>query len=978
MRFSLVFILLASPLDAAVTDYIGKNVVEVRLQMRGAALQNPELLDIIETRTGAPLAMIDVRESMAHLFGLGLYQDVQVDASLRGDGVVMTYNLFPAQRVRRIVFAGSLGLDESELRRIVVERHGASPSIARASQAVATLQTLYRERGYPKADITVRADEADSSNVSLVFTVRPGARARIGTIAVQGTLPVPASASAADASAGRQVLAELGLRAGDEYDGVDLDERLVRYADDLRSQGYYEASLAQFPRYVDGDGVVNLTLTVEPGPRVEVVFQGDPLAADDRDRLVPIAREHSVDEDLLEDSKFGIERHFRERGFCNPRVDYQRGGAVAPGAKAEDVLRVTFTITRGPQCMVEQAEVTGNTSLTSDELAPLVVTRAGQPFSDSTVASDALRIQGYYRQRGFSAVKVTSQVERREPKAGSEFVRVRLVIAEGVRSVIDSVNFQGNTAIDAGTLRQAITSAPGQPYFEPQIAGDADSLALLYLNRGYPEVTVEPAPKAIGDGSKVELVFAIREGPQILIDHVLIVGNERTSRETILREVQLKSGEPLSQQQEDETRTNITSLGLFRRVDISYLQLPGEQNRRDVVITVEEAPVTTISYGGGLEGGKRLVRSSATSDAVEEFQIAPRGFFQIGRRNLLGKDRSIDLFTRVSFRPKGVSVSAGADQAPVVDEGGYGFNEYLVRLTYGERRILGTDADVTISGGVEQAERSSFDFNRRGASATITRRINRTLAISGRYGIDHTRLLTIKSNFAAQPEIDRLFPQVRLSSVASSMIRDTRNDSIEPNSGSLIGTDVELAARRIGSQVGFVKTFVQGFTYRQLRSSPTVVVFGARVGLAAGFPRVVARDGQTTIVDDLPASERFFAGGDTTVRGFTLDRLGAAETIDRDGFPTGGHGLIVLNAEARVPLRGGFGIVGFIDGGNVWRNVEDMDVSQMRGSVGFGLRYRSPVGPIRVDLGFKLDRRMLPTGSRERPTALHISLGQAF
>jgi outer membrane protein insertion porin family len=279
---------------------------------------------------------------------------------------------------------------------------------------------------------------------------------------------------------------------------------------------------------------------------------------------------------------------------------------------------------------------------------------------------------------------------------------------------------------------------------------------------------------------------------------------------------------------------------------------------------------------------------------------------------------------------------------------------------------------------VEQAFRTSFDFRRRGGAVTLTRRISPTLALSGRYGIDHTLLLNIRTNLANQSTIDRLFPQVRLSSFASSMIRDTRLDPLEPTSGSLIGTDAELAARSIGSQVGFFKTFVQGFTYRRLRSSPTVVVFGARVGLATGFPRTVMRDGQTTIVDDLPASERFFAGGDTTVRGFTLDLLGTPETIGPDTFPTGGHGLIVLNAEARVPLRGGLGMVGFIDGGNVWRNVEDMDLSQMRGAVGFGLRYRSPVGPIRVDLGFKLDRRLLPSGQRERPTALHISLGQAF
>src|SRR5687768_15740109 len=175
--FFLVALLFAGVSEAAVTDYIGKPVVEVRLQLKGVALQNSELAEIIETRTGAPLAMIDVRESMAHLFGLGLYQDVQVDASLRGDGVVLTYNLFPAQRVRRIVFEGALGLPEGDLRRIVVERHGASPSLARSSQAVATLQTLYRDRGYANAEITARAVEAAPANVSLVFTVRPGARA---------------------------------------------------------------------------------------------------------------------------------------------------------------------------------------------------------------------------------------------------------------------------------------------------------------------------------------------------------------------------------------------------------------------------------------------------------------------------------------------------------------------------------------------------------------------------------------------------------------------------------------------------------------------------------------------------------------------------------------------------------------------------------------------------------------------------------
>ena len=125
---ALLIVLFPSLARGAVTDFIGKNVSEVRLQLKGAIIQNPELIEIIETRAGAPLSMMDVRESMAHLFGLGLYQDVQVDAAARGDGVVLTYNLFPAQRVRRIVFEGSLALSEGDLRRRIVELYGASPS----------------------------------------------------------------------------------------------------------------------------------------------------------------------------------------------------------------------------------------------------------------------------------------------------------------------------------------------------------------------------------------------------------------------------------------------------------------------------------------------------------------------------------------------------------------------------------------------------------------------------------------------------------------------------------------------------------------------------------------------------------------------------------------------------------------------------------------------------------------------------------
>jgi outer membrane protein assembly complex protein YaeT len=827
-------------------------------------------------------------------------------------------------------------------------------------QIVTTLQAFYRDRGFGRARIETRTDTArDPSSVTLVFVVDAGARARLGNIEIQAPDDVAAG-----------LLNRLGIKSGSEYDGAGLDARLVSYANELRAKGYYETRVTQFPRFADEDRTVDLVISVDRGPLVEVIFEGDTLTERERQDLVPIAREHSADEDLLEDAKFNIERHFRNAGFCEPKADYTR-------QVSGDVLRLVFTVNRGPRCVLERIEVSGNESVTTPEIMALMQSRPGTAFLESTILGDAARIQGLYRQRGFPSVKVSPQIES-VPGAGSASVRVRVEIAEGVRTVVGGIVFDGNAAVGAESLRQAITSRTAQSYFEPQIAGDVDRLLVLYLNQGYQSVSVHSAPQFSADRTSVDLHFVISEGQQVRVDHVLIVGNVRTKTDVIAREVQISSGEPLSLQDEDETRSRLTALGLFRRVEISYLQLPGTGSHRDVVIEVEEAPVTTIGYGGGVEGGRFLIEEEGTGNAKEEFQVAPRGFFQVSRRNLFGGDRTISLFTRVSFR----KLSGTQSETENVDIGGYGFHDYLARVAYSERRLFRA-YDGTFSAGIEQGVRSSFNFNRRDLAATLGRRLTRTLAISGRYTIDRTELFDVKINPVDKPLIDRLFPQVRLSSFSGSLIRDTRNDALEPASGGLIGIDGEVAARVIGSEVGFVKTFLQGFAFRRIGPRRTVLALGARLGLASGFPREVTRTGPngesvTVTVDDLPASERFYAGGDTTVRGFTLDRLGTPETIDADGFPTGGHGLVVLNAELRIPLKGSLGMVTFVDAGNVFLNANDIDLGELRPTAGFGIRYRSPVGPIRVDLGIKLDQQTLPTGVAERRTAVHISLGQAF
>jgi outer membrane protein insertion porin family len=460
------------------------------------------------------------------------------------------------------------------------------------------------------------------------------------------------------------------------------------------------------------------------------------------------------------------------------------------------------------------------------------------------------------------------------------------------------------------------------------------------------------------------VTFVVHEGPQIFVDHVLIVGNVRTNTSTIEHELQVRSGDRFSLAAITESRRRLTSLGLFRRVDIQELR-HGEETKRDLLVTVQEALPTTISVGGGVEGRSRVVQEANSSTAVTQLELAPRASFDVSRRNLFGKNRSASFFSSVSLHPQVTDQSNGTGVA------GFGLAEYRIGGTLREPRLLDTAADASVNLVFEQQIRSSFNFARRSLSADIARRLNRTTTVTGSYQLQRTRLFDELVSPSDLLLIDRTFTQFLLSSFSGSVVIDTRDDPVDPHHGESASLNGQVAGERIGSEVGFAKAVITGNLFRPVpRATRIVFAANARLGMATGF----ANDGQ------LPASERFFAGGDTTVRGFALDQLGVRhapsqpnDTIDQDGFAIGGNGLVILNGELRVPVFGGVTIVPFVDVGNVFARVADIDLTEMRTALGVGLRYKSPFGPLRFDVGFKVNRQ-----PGESLTAWFISFGQAF
>ena len=976
--------------DAQRAELIGRTITDVRVDIAGVATVESAVLSLVETRVGEPLAMRHVRATIDHLVGLSRFEDVRVTATSTDQGVSLQWHLIPIRRIAKISVTGD-GLPASVVRADVVDRFGTRPSATRVPEIVARVQSLHAGRGFLRAAVSSRLseDKGAPERAELILNIDSGPRMAIGSASVTG--------ASVDAEA--DVIRQLELEAGRPFDQVAIDARIAAYEESLRGRGYYEARVRESHVPIGDQQTVAVAVTIEPGPRVSVMFAGDPPPASRGRELVPVREERSIDQDLLEDASARIENLLKEQGYRTARAPYSRE------SKGNEQV-VTFTVARGPLHRIDAITTAGNERLSDADLAPLLQLKPGDPFVDARIGLVTAAIGESYRVRGFSqaAVRANVQVLPESSANGVTFrpVSIRFDITEGPQTVVTGVEFEGVKAIAVDALKGQMALQAGRPFYRPQLSADRDTIERAYRNQGFQNVTVTSQLAFAEAQQQVALTWMITEGEQVTVDHVLINGNSRIATDLIRRELAITPGRPISDDAMIESQRRLAELGLFRRVRITELPRSGSLSR-DVLVDVEETDATTIDYGGGFEIGRIAGSAADRSGAIDKLDVGPRGFFAFTRRNLWGKNRSVTLFGRVTLRRR----EPAAGSTDPTDTGGYGFNDYRGLFTFREPRAFKTTGDAQFTAFVEQGRRSSFTFNRRGVTSDYARRIG-TFTVTGRYTFDYTRLFDEQIRAEDQLLIDRLFPQVKLSKFFGAVLRDSRDDVLDPQKGSVLGVDGTVAAKVIGSEVGFVKSFMQAFVYRRLPGRGFVLAAGARLGVASGFPQPVplpleiasrvpvvaaARTSANmvdvptvgaavqpfpTVIHQLPASERFFAGGDTTVRGFALDRLGTAQTLDPQGFPQGGSGMAIFNVETRAPYWKNVQMVWFLDAGNVFKSASDIRLDDLRVSSGLGVRYRSPIGPLRIDWGWKLSTRLLLTGGRERGNVLHISLGQAF
>ena len=390
-------------------------MLEVAVTIAGEATVEPRWVSLVETPPGSQLSLVDLRTTLLHFFNTGMFQAVDATIAPVGNagGIRVTYRLTPAHTVSGLTFRGDLGLDAGELRRIVVDRFGAQPAPGRAEAAAEVLTAQLTARGFVQARVTTAIETDARGRSTMRFDVAAGRRARVGRVSIDAEGLSP------------RVRSELDVKTGEIYDRPDIERQLDAVRTRLRRDGHYEASALVRPTPAGtspaGDPLVDVAITIVPGPLVTLRFEGDPIPEARRAELVPVAREASVDEDLLEDSLRRIEQFLHQQGHWKAEVGYRRD--ATPGG-----LAVTFTVTAGEVFRIGRIDVEGIRALTAtdDRHGAAGVSgrhlrreHRGQPDRGAARALPARRLSRRPHRAGGGGARRRRRPRRRKPAAAA-------------------------------------------------------------------------------------------------------------------------------------------------------------------------------------------------------------------------------------------------------------------------------------------------------------------------------------------------------------------------------------------------------------------------------------------------------------------------------------------------------------------------------------------------------------------------------
>ena len=940
-RLTLAAVFALSAVTARGQELLGRTIVSVSCVADGP-FDREDVARLVAVTAGRPLSEEDTAATLRNLYATRRFADVRIEADAVGEGVAVTVVLFNAFHIHPLVFAGHVPIPRAELRRALPFAQDALFSSAAVDRGAAELERRLQADGYLSARVRAEVSfDAPRFNARVTYRIDPGPSARVAEAFFDGD---PAPFSAVD------LRARIRLKPGDRYHESAARADAVRMTDFLHGKDRYRAAVELIAAQGTEDGRIVPVYRLLVGPRVlfeEVGITPAKLARE----LHALAEAQPIDEELVLQFVDGRREALQRSGHYRATVTYSFDAKSDPA-----LTRIRVKIVEGPRFFVERVRFTGNAQVQDRTLAGLMATRKkGLPviapgrLVDSVLSADAETILAYYQSNGWIRAKVSPPRVEDGTRPGALVVTV--AVEEGPRATVESRTVVGSEHIEASAASALLSVREGAPFNPNKVREDVGALTAWYHDRGWREAAVRDEMVLSEDGTRARITYRVDEGLRSFFGKTIVRGNSRTTTRRIAGLVTWEEGDAVSETKVLETQRRLSRSGVFRRVEVRPQRSDPVTQSKNVEIEVEEGRPWSLLYGVGYQ-----YSPDATTNQNDPYLAG--GF---SYNNVLGR-----------------MISAGleAQYAPFSRRG-------RVQGSLREPFLFGTSYPLNLFGFYSRELIQAVELERTGVALDSFKIVSPGLRIGLRYTYQRIRptnpaKLSL-TDLVGLPSINR---PIEESTIGPDILFDRRDDIVDPHSGYYLSGSFKYAFPLFLAKAQFAKFSTQATGFLRLYGRATFVV-SARLG-------GVFNHGS----EPVPIAERFFGGGRSTQRAFDTDLLGIpGQTVDYSTIATprtrsgagncpaahpelsafdctvgprilGGNGFLALNAEFRIPIAGNLGAAVFWDAAQVWQSFSGIrfqfeGAAGLRQGVGLGLRYLTPIGPVRIEYGWPIQPRTI-------------------
>jgi len=953
---------------AAPEDYQNLTIREIAFDPALQPLPDIELRLMLPFEAGDPLDLDKLSEAIVRLYETGRYESIAADATLEDGEVILRFLTRSRWFVGRVSVEGSREPPQPGQLINATRLQLGQPFTEEASEAaLGNIQEVLQRNGLFESKVDRFLDyEPAFAQVNLLFEVAPGPRAHFSLPVVEG-VPEEEAKRVIGSTKWRRFWLMPGWKTVTSRRTQNGLEGIREY---YQKQGRLLSSVTLEQMNYDPETErVTPRIRVAPGPQVEVQVTGAEISSGELRRLVPVYQEQTVDQDLLLEGARNLTEHFQSEGYFDATVSFDQ-------SNSGDTQVIEYTVDRGLRYTLTDLAITGNSYFDEATIrerlgstpATTIRYRRGR-FNQALLDSDIAAIENLYRSNGFRDVEVTSDIEPVSADSPQDVV-LTIRIEEDEQWFVTGLTVEGVSEPNEPYVQGLIASTPGQVFSEASLVIDRDNILNFYYNNGYPDATVAFSARETEQPGRVELDLTVEEGLRQFVRASLIGGLEVTDPEMVQSRINLEPGDPLSQLEIVESQRRLYDLGIFARVDTAVQNPDGVEDRKYVLHQFEEARRWSINAGVGAQIARIGGGTTDFDNPGGSTGFSPRLSFGIGRSNMFGVAHTASMQSQVSETRQRVLTNYIAPQFQGAEN---------VSLSF--TALYDFSQDI-----------NTFDSTRLEGSVSISQQLTRANTLQ--YRFTYRRVKT--ENLALDPELVPIFARsVRVGLVGLGLTRDRRDDPLLTTRGTYNALEAEIASKYLGSETDYLRLIGRNSTYHRLGRDLVL----AR-SLTVGWLANTASDNADR---PIPLPERFFSGGASSHRGFPDNQAGPRDPTT--GFVIGGRAVVMHSTELRFPLIGdNLGGVLFHDFGNVFsemaefsfrvRQRDKADFDYMVHSAGIGVRYSTPIGPIRFDVafspnsprffGFQGTREQLiqgegvPTDQRISRLQFFFSIGQTF